>query len=245
LIIFAKEDLPLSLRTGNNLANFPRLLTIGPKQLVLERLYACRRHHDQQPTTRLSRIAFKEFEIEHFLVDELHPVDDWQLVDLVVYVGLLHVAEILGMASDAEARHVSGAMAAVLLGEACRISIQGCHRFDSHVIGLFGALGCEDLGGFRPSFISFDKPFVEVHGRLGSQGLREQELVAGLPLIDLDILILVAHHVGNTANYGPWVHDALPSSDFRPCLRGAIIESPDCLPRYDLSFLIFHLKRNG
>lgn len=59
------------------------------------------------------------------------------------------------------------------------------------------------------------------------------------------VLFFMTNNICNTANNGPRVHHALPTSYHCLCLQRSIIEPAYHLPCYDFSVLLLHLQADS
>lgn len=201
-------------------------------------------HHHEQAATCLCRVALCKPEIKNALIDLFHAVNYWQMRDLHVDVSFLSRAKILSVTSDPEARNVRCSMCTVFAHEICSIFIETCHGFYSHVVPFLCFMSIQNITTLFPFFVLLNEPFMEVDSNLCAQWLGKHEFVTWLPLINLDIVLVLAHDDGRAANHGPRIHDALSASDHGLRLDCTIIEASHHFTCDDLPFLFCHLQRN-
>jgi len=79
---------------------------------------------DEEASTSFSRVSFYKLEVKNSIIDQLHSIDDWQLVYLEVDILDLHTTEVLGMALDSKTCDVRSTVAVVLLSEGSSILIK-------------------------------------------------------------------------------------------------------------------------
>ena len=124
VIIFTKDGFLLTVLAGDDFSDFPRLLAVCVKKLFLERLDALSRADDEESSTRFCGVPFHKLEVKNCIINQLHSIDDWKLIDLEVDIFDLHSAKVLSMSLDSKACDVRGTMALVLLGEGGSILIK-------------------------------------------------------------------------------------------------------------------------
>ena len=150
------------------------------------------------------------------------------------------------MSENSETRHIGRAMTFILLSQRCCVHVKLRHGLHRDMIRICDLIFAEHFASLvSPPVILLHHPLVQVPNDLCPKWLSQHEDVSLSRLVDVDVLFLMAHDIGDPSDDGPWVLHTLASSDARAGFRSAVVEAADHLLGDYLLGDLRHLARHA